>query len=76
MLRTVKKILVNVNMIIYKGENRITYSHWIDVKSGNLEKVGRMAPLYYIWDDSITSGGSIYRKDRFESIPEEKLGPK
>ena len=46
-LRTGTRILSNVKIIISKRENRISFSHWTDEKSGNPEKVGRMASLYY-----------------------------
>ena len=36
----------NVKMIILKKENRISFSHWTDEKSGNPEKAGRMATLF------------------------------
>ena len=43
MLRTDTGILPNVKIIIFKTENQISFSHWTDEKSGNPEKVGRMA---------------------------------
>ena len=45
MLRTGIGILSNVEIIIQKKENFILFSQWIDEKSGNPEKVGRMASL-------------------------------
>ena len=45
MLRTGTGILLNVKIIIRKIENTISFSHWTDEKSGNPEKVGRMASL-------------------------------
>ena len=45
MLRGGIGILSNVKAIIQKREKRISFSHWTDEKSRNLEKVGRMASL-------------------------------
>ena len=45
MLRTGTGVLSNVKIIIQKRENRISFPHWADEKSGNPEKVGRMASL-------------------------------
>ena len=48
MLRTGIGILSNVKIIIQKKENRISFSHWTDEKSGNPEKAGRMASLILV----------------------------
>ena len=52
MLRTGTGILSNVEIIILKRENQFSFSHWTDEKSGNPEKVGRMASLFLSLNDN------------------------